>query len=189
MKSGYSKLTDSITPGMSITINENASIPKSFAQNPQTEGYDLIMSHVSYTITDIPDIEDTHVPNLYNDIVYGTKLLTGRQKMKAKPVLSDLNVIFPAGTSTLVVGTPGCGSTSLLNALYGNLNNKYLSGKITYGGKQITDYKNWKSVASYCSQYDYHNALLTVKETLEFARQCQCGFDTKIDLVYIYIYI
>lgn len=52
-----------------------------------------------------------------------------------------------------------------------------------YNGKVISDYKNWKSISSYCSQYDYHNALLTVKETLEFAKQCQCGKETKIDIV------
>lgn len=56
-----------------------------------------------------------------------------------------------------------------------------------YNGKVISDYKNWKSIASYCSQYDYHNALLSVKETLEFAKQCQCGKETKIDLVFLII--
>lgn len=99
---GYSRLTDSITPGMSISVDEESTVPNSFSQNPQTDGFDLIMSHVSYTITDIPDIEDTHISNLFNDIIFATKIITNQQKMKAKPVLNDVNIIFPAGTSTLV---------------------------------------------------------------------------------------
>lgn len=88
---------------INISVESNPDVPEAFVQSPQSSRMDLVLSHFSYTITDIPDISETHISNLFNDLIYATKLLTGQQKMRAKPILNEINLIFPCGSSTLVL--------------------------------------------------------------------------------------
>lgn len=87
---------------VNISVDSTSDVPEAFAQTPQSLKMDLVLSHFSYTITDIPDISETYISNLFNDLLYSIKLATGQQKMGAKPILSDINLIFPCGSSTLV---------------------------------------------------------------------------------------
>ena len=73
---------------------------------------------------------------------------------------------------TLVMGPPGCGKSSLLKALAGQLavGNKRLDGDLTYNGVKCDEGKFvLPKLTDYIDEKDQHAATLTVLETLEFA--------------------
>ncbi|VDO02961.1 unnamed protein product [Rodentolepis nana] len=51
----------------------------------------------------------------------------------AEPALQNITAYFPEGQSTAIVGRVGCGKTSLLNALLGNM--ELVSGRINIKGR------------------------------------------------------
>lgn len=78
----------------------------------------------------------------------------------------------------MVVKNQGCGKTSLLKALAGQLHqvksaNTSLSGQVRYNDKLIQDVKNLANWSSFVGQTDEHMSLLTVRETLDFAWRCR----------------
>jgi len=103
---------------------------------------------------------------------------------------------------TLLLGPPGCGKTTLLKALSGNLENnlKVLDifsfgcfllqmcescllffslfyfpqcyGEISYNGHGLNEVVPQKTSA-YISQHDLHIAEMTTRETIDFSARCQ----------------
>lgn len=56
-----------------------------------------------------------------------------------QPVLENISCHIPAGSVTAIVGPNGCGKTTLLRALTGQL--RPMEGGITLGGREITAYE------------------------------------------------
>ena len=52
-----------------------------------------------------------------------------------QPVLENISCHIPAGSVTAIVGPNGCGKTTLLRALTGQL--RPMEGGITLGGREI----------------------------------------------------
>ena len=105
-------------------------------------------------------------------------VLSGFKSAKVdKVILHELSGSFKAGTSTLVLGPPGSGVTSLFKVLSERLvHSKELSitGTRLYAGYKPSEIRVRK-VAAYTDQLDNHLALLTVRQTLDFAFQCVGG--------------
>lgn len=95
--------------------------------------------------------------------------------VKEKTVLHSLSGCFQSGRSTLVLGPPGSGVTTLFKALSGRLhhdNNKLkLSGNCYYSGYSGAEMRV-KKLSAYVEQLDNHLPTLTVRETLMFAFNC-----------------
>uniref|UniRef100_A0A0E0JZ33 ABC transporter domain-containing protein n=1 Tax=Oryza punctata TaxID=4537 RepID=A0A0E0JZ33_ORYPU len=73
---------------------------------------------------------------------------------------------------TLLLGPPSSGKSTLMRALTRKLDkNLKVSGNITYCGHKFSEFYPERTSA-YVSQYDLHNAEMTVRETLDFSRQC-----------------
>lgn len=54
----------------------------------------------------------------------------------ARGILSDINFVLPAGSTTAIIGESGCGKTTLCKALLGLLGRKFsVSGNITIGSR------------------------------------------------------
>lgn len=101
------------------------------------------------------------------------------------PVLCKVSGAFEAGTSTLVLGPPGCGVTSLFKVLSGRakVGGRYkLKGEQFYSGFRPEDL-HLRKLAMYVDQMDQHTAVLTVRETLKFAYECFGGAQTAVRVV------
>lgn len=100
-----------------------------------------------------------------------------KSTLAEKVILHNLSGSFKAGTSTLVLGPPGSGVTSLFKVLSERLEKSkhlHITGKRLYAGYDPSQIRVRK-VAAYTDQLDNHLALLTVRQTLEFAFQCAGG--------------
>ncbi|KAL8555070.1 hypothetical protein ACS0TY_003028 [Phlomoides rotata] len=74
---------------------------------------------------------------------------------------------------TLLLGPPGCGKSTFLKALSGNLNKSLeITGEVSYNGYKLEDIIASK-VSAYVSQYDQHIPEMSVRETLDFSARCQ----------------
>ncbi|CCI46520.1 unnamed protein product [Albugo candida] len=91
-----------------------------------------------------------------------------------KVILDDVSGVLRPGSMTLVLGQPASGKSTLLKYLSGRFHHKKnvsIRGEVSYNGvanHQLTAVL--PQFVSYVSQKDEHFADLTVKETLEFAR-------------------
>ncbi|KAL3515878.1 hypothetical protein ACH5RR_022780 [Cinchona calisaya] len=152
-----------------------------------------IRKRIDNTGIELPTVE-VRYKNLYIEaeceVVYGKPLPTlwnsfksmlldlakifGLKSQEAKIcIISDVSGIIKPGRMTLLLGPPGCGKTSLLKALSGNLDKSLkVSGEITHNGYKLTEFVPQKTSA-YISQYDLHIPEMTVRETLNFSSRCQ----------------
>ncbi|KAL8527700.1 hypothetical protein ACS0TY_005517 [Phlomoides rotata] len=91
-------------------------------------------------------------------------------------ILNDVNGIIKPGRLTLLLGPPGCGKTTLLKALSGNLDKSLLQAKYCFDPlveqNRLREISAQKSSA-YTSQDDVHIPKMTVRETLDFSARCQ----------------
>ena len=94
-------------------------------------------------------------------------------------ILDGVSGSIKPGRTTLVLGPPGSGKSVLLQVLSGRLKHRpptmRIEGDVTFNGISALHGNNFcvEQTASYVEQRDVHIAQLTVRETLEFARQCQ----------------
>ncbi|KAF4316168.1 hypothetical protein BBO99_00008340 [Phytophthora kernoviae] len=99
--------------------------------------------------------------------------------MENKEILKGVNGVFKPGTVTLVLGRPNSGKSSLMKLLSGRLpddKNISVEGEVTYNGVPSGKLRKvLPQFVSYVTQSDKHYAILTVKETLEFAHTCYGG--------------
>ncbi|KAH6772588.1 pleiotropic drug resistance 9, partial [Perilla frutescens var. hirtella] len=97
-------------------------------------------------------------------------------------IISDISGIIKPGRMTLLLGPPGCGKTTLLKALSGNLDKSLkVSGDISYNGYKLDEFVPQKTSA-YISQYDLHTSEMTVRETLDFSARCQ-GIGSRAEIM------
>lgn len=92
-------------------------------------------------------------------------------------ILHNASGILYPGRFTLLLGPPQSGKTTLLRTLAGlthaTRHHPHLTyEELTYNGFSLSDFVPQRSL-SYISQVDLHYGELTVRETLDFSRQCQ----------------
>ncbi|XAR52748.1 hypothetical protein NMG60_11020974 [Bertholletia excelsa] len=117
------------------------------------------------------------LPTLWNSlksILFDCARLPGLKSQEAQiTIISDISGIIKPGRMTLLLGPPGCGKTTLMKSLSGNLNKSLkVTGEISYNGYKLEDFIPQKTSA-YISQNDLHIPEMTVRETLDFSGRCQ----------------
>ncbi|XVF34334.1 hypothetical protein REPUB_Repub18cG0050800 [Reevesia pubescens] len=123
-------------------------------------------------------IHGKRLPTLWNSLQtifsYPAVKLFGSRSHQAKiSIINNISGIIKPGRMTLLLGPPGCGKTSLLKALSGNLSKSLnVSGKVSYNGYKLEEFVPQKT-AAYIRQDDLHISELTVRETLDFSASCQ----------------
>ncbi|KAG0221326.1 hypothetical protein BGW41_006854, partial [Actinomortierella wolfii] len=96
-----------------------------------------------------------------------------RGKKTEKQLLKDIDVVFPAGQLTAILGGSGAGKTSLLNVLLGRSGkNLKREGTIYFNDTKNPSLRKINSVCAYVRQDDnYLLSHLTVRETLQYAAE------------------
>ncbi|KAK6233316.1 hypothetical protein SCA6_003389 [Theobroma cacao] len=132
-------------------------------------------------------VHGTPLPTLWNSlkspVSHPAARLMGSKSHQAKLCLiSDVSGVIKPGRMTLLLGPPGCGKTSLLKALSGNLNQSLkVTGEVSYNGYKLEEFVPQKTSA-YISQNDLHISEMTVRETLDFSAHCQ-GVGSRADIM------
>ncbi|KAH9670313.1 ABC transporter G family member 37 [Citrus sinensis] len=100
--------------------------------------------------------------------------LSGYKSLEAKiNILNHVSGILKPGRMTLLLGPPGCGKSTFLKALSGNLDPSLkVTGEVSYNGYKLEEFVPPKTSA-YISQNDLHIAEMTVRETVDFSARCQ----------------
>ncbi|XP_035835314.1 pleiotropic drug resistance protein 3 isoform X2 [Helianthus annuus] len=117
------------------------------------------------------------LPTLWNSLQSSLSdivMIPGLKSKRAKlTILNDVSGVIKPGRMTLLLGPPGCGKTTLLKALSGNLEKILkISGDISYNGYKLEEFVPQRT-AAYISQNDLHIPEMTVRETLDFSSRCQ----------------
>ncbi|KAK8688310.1 hypothetical protein V6N13_087080 [Hibiscus sabdariffa] len=131
-------------------------------------------------------VQGKPIPTLWNTITGVFSALTKLSPCKSQTykikILKDISGIIKPSRMTLLLGPPGCGKTTLLQALSGKLNPSLkVTGEISYNGYKFTEFVP-QNTSAYISQYDLHISEMTVRETLDFSARCQ-GIGQRADLL------
>ncbi|KAK3832123.1 MAG: P-loop containing nucleoside triphosphate hydrolase protein [Linnemannia elongata] len=104
-----------------------------------------------------------------------SKGLDRRDPTREKKLLREVDVVFPAGELTAILGGSGAGKTSLLNALlHRTPANLKMTGAIYYNDTKNPSLRTTNAVTSYVRQDDnFLLSHLTVRETLQYAAELQ----------------
>ncbi|KAM0864568.1 hypothetical protein ACQ4PT_043847 [Festuca glaucescens] len=125
------------------------------------------------------------LPTLWNVTTNFLQSLIGRlasSNKKTISILQNVNGILKPSRMTLLLGPPSSGKSTLMRALTGKLDKSLeVSGSITYCGHTFSEFYPERTSA-YVSQYDLHNAEMTVRETLDFSRRC-LGVGARYDML------
>ncbi|KAM3377924.1 hypothetical protein P3S68_010337 [Capsicum galapagoense] len=126
------------------------------------------------------------LPTLWNSLksmMMDLARLPGLQSKVAKiKIINDVSGVIKPGRMTLLLGPPGCGKTTLLKALSGNLDKSLkVSGEISYNGYKLAEFVPQKTSA-YISQNDLHFPEMTVRETLEYSSRF-LGVGSRADIM------
>ncbi|GBG33920.1 ABC transporter G family member 31 [Hondaea fermentalgiana] len=93
------------------------------------------------------------------------------------PILRNVSGAFEAGVSTLVLGPPGCGVSTLFRVLSGRIatgKHAKVTGDMYYSG-YTPEELHLRKLSGLIDQVDEHTPVLTVRETLQFAYDCYGG--------------
>ncbi|KAG8477556.1 hypothetical protein CXB51_030215 [Gossypium anomalum] len=131
-------------------------------------------------------VQGKPIPTLWSTITTVFSALTKVSRCKSQSykikILKDISGIIKPSRMTLLLGPPGCGKTTLLQALSGKLNPSLkVTGEISYNGYKFTEFVP-QNTSAYISQYDLHISEMTVRETLDFSARCQ-GIGDRADML------
>ncbi|EFA83423.1 ABC transporter G family protein [Heterostelium album PN500] len=122
------------------------------------------------------DIEMTSINfGDHNQTVVGMKVIAKNfsYDCSKKRILNDLNFYLEPGKMVLLLGSPGCGKTTLMKALAHTMGKKdKLVGQLHFNGKPADSRTHHRDV-SYVTQEDLHVACFTVRQTLKFSADLQ----------------
>ncbi|KAH0930431.1 hypothetical protein HID58_016158 [Brassica napus] len=161
--------------------NDNLKLLKKIRRRIDRVGVELPSIEVRYKHLSVEAecevVEGKALPTLWNSLKHiflELVKLSGVRTHEAKiSILNDVSGNINPGRLTLLLGPPGCGKTTLLKALSGNLDkNLKISGEISYNGHGLNEFVPQKTSA-YISQHDLHIAEMTVRETIDFSARCQ----------------
>ncbi|KAF9091437.1 hypothetical protein BGX23_005187 [Mortierella sp. AD031] len=98
-----------------------------------------------------------------------------KRETREKQLLREVDVVFPAGELTAILGGSGAGKTSLLNMLLHRAPaNLKMKGAIYYNNTKNPSLRTINAVTSYVRQDDnFLLSHLTVRETLQYAAELQ----------------
>ncbi|KAG7381820.1 hypothetical protein PHYPSEUDO_005647 [Phytophthora pseudosyringae] len=120
------------------------------------------------------------LPTLPNEMMKAVRSVVAKKHTVRKEILTNVSGVFKPGTITLLLGQPGSGKSAFMKLLSGRFpdsKNISVEGEVTYNGVPAAELrKRLPQLVSYVPQRDEHYALLTAKETVEFAHAC-CGGD------------
>ncbi|OQR85571.1 ATP-binding Cassette (ABC) Superfamily, partial [Achlya hypogyna] len=124
--------------------------------------------------------KDGHeLPTLFNHAKKVVRGLLHTKRSIRKDVLHPMSGVFKPSTTTLLLGQPGSGKSSLMKILSGRFpmhKNITVGGNITFNGANSKDIKDQlPQFTAYMNQRDFHYPTLSVKETLQFAHACSGG--------------
>ncbi|KAK8352900.1 hypothetical protein V6Z11_A05G123100 [Gossypium hirsutum] len=127
------------------------------------------------------------LPSLLNvtltiiESILGLVRLVPSRKRKIE-ILKDVSGIVKPSRMTLVLGPPGAGKTTFLQALAGRLDQDLRSsGRITYCGYEMSEFIPQRTCA-YIGHHDVHHGEMTVRETLDFSGRC-LGVGTRYEIL------
>ncbi|XP_021692482.2 ABC transporter G family member 37 [Hevea brasiliensis] len=93
-------------------------------------------------------------------------------------VLKGVDGYIMPGSMTLLLGPPGSGKSTLLEVLAGRVKmtkDLIMEGMVMYNDKNASEVRLSRLIAYISGQLNKHIPLLSVRETLEFARDCTQG--------------
>ncbi|KAA8545286.1 hypothetical protein F0562_020070 [Nyssa sinensis] len=106
------------------------------------------------------------------------KTLFQRKNSTWVQILKGVDGYVMPGSMTLLLGPPGCGKSTLLEILAGRVEenkNSNLQGVVMYNEKDASEIHLSRLIAYISGQLNKHIPFLSVRETLEFARDCTQG--------------
>ncbi|GAB9468390.1 Atp-binding protein [Globisporangium polare] len=116
------------------------------------------------------------LPTLVSVVKQSLKGLVTKRSTETQFILKDLSGAFKPGTTTLILGQPSSGKSSLMKVLSGRFPNEKhvrVTGDVTFNGTNAEELARvLPQLVNYVTQRDMHYPTMTVQETLEFARTC-----------------